>query len=376
MKLLINALSARRGGIFTYTLNLAKSVADSDIEVQIGSPPLLANAIGETALSIDVAHLGQARRLLWEQTVWRKIVRDFSPDVLFSSANFALFRSRLPQLLLMREGGLFNPYYLKHVFPQLSLKAQATTVLRRKVMIRSVRSATKVMFPSESLRDWVAAWEPSVAETGIVNHYGIDLSRFPMSPTRAPLDERALRLLYVSVYYPHKDPCTVSRAVSILRDQGISATADITMDEQECRLWSSGPPEYAELRRAEKRGYIQLGSVDYDSLKQRYHNASIFVFPSISETFGFPLVEAMACGLPIIAADTTINREICGPAALYHAPHDPESVAQRVHELATRPDLYSWLSSEGRMRAEKMFDWRRHLNKTVDILRDLGRGQS
>jgi glycosyltransferase involved in cell wall biosynthesis len=263
MKLLMNALSARRGGIFTYTLNLAKSIDDNEIDVCIGAPPHLASTIGPGSLTIDVSHMGPIRRLAWEQSVWRKIVKRESPDVLFSSANFALFASSVPQLLLMREGGLFNPYYLKSVFPQLGLRARMATVLRRQIMLYSVRSATRVMFPSESLRDWVADWEPSIAETGIINHYGIDLSRFTMGQDRPPLDRNRIKLLYVSVYYPHKDPCTLSRAVDALRDSGIGADATITMAEQEFDLWYSGRTDYEELTQSEQRGRVTLGSVDF-----------------------------------------------------------------------------------------------------------------
>ncbi|MEK9643958.1 MAG: glycosyltransferase family 1 protein [Alphaproteobacteria bacterium] len=372
----MNALSARRGGIFTYTLNLAKSIDDNEIDVCIGAPPHLASTIGPGSLTIDVSHMGPIRRLAWEQSVWRKIVKRESPDVLFSSANFALFASSVPQLLLMREGGLFNPYYLKSVFPQLGLRARMATVLRRQIMLYSVRSATRVMFPSESLRDWVADWEPSIAETGIINHYGIDLSRFTMGQDRPPLDRNRIKLLYVSVYYPHKDPCTLSRAVDALRDSGIGADATITMAEQEFDLWYSGRTDYEELTQSEQRGRVTLGSVDYDNLTEIYKTSSIFCFPSLSETFGFPLVEAMACGLPIVAADTTINREICGPIALYHTPGDPESLAARIRELIDRPCLYRWLSSEGRKRVEKNFDWRQHLGNMVEILKEMGTGRS
>lgn len=373
MKVLMNALSARRGGIFTYTRNLSNSIRDDDIEIQIGAAPALAEAIGERALSIDVSNMGPARRLAWEQSVWRRIVNSTDPDVLFSSANFALLGCKVPQLLLMREGGLFNPYYLTNIYPTLDLAARITTLMRRNLMIRSIKAATRVMFPSETLRDWVSGWVPEIAETGIVNRYGIDLTRFEITGPRPPLGDQPLKLLYVSVYYPHKDPCTLSRAVEMLCKSGTPAEAHITMEEAEFNLWSAGPQEYAELKRSEDRGEVKLGSVDYDELKRLYNSSSIFIFSSISETFGFPLVEAMACGLPVITADTMINREICGPAALYHTPQNPESLADRVRELAARPDLYQHLSREGRKRAEALFDLQRHLNGTIDNLRAIHR---
>jgi glycosyltransferase involved in cell wall biosynthesis len=373
MKVLVNALSAKRGGIYTYTRNLSRILDADGIDLTIAAPERLASLIGKRAMHFDAADYGPIQRLLWEQVSWRRIVRERDPDVLFSSANFALLNSPVPQLLLVREGGLFNPFYLKYVFPRLDPRIRLTTKIRRSLMIRSIRAATKVMFPSESLRDWVARWVPEIAETGIVNRYGIDLSRFSVARPRIVPDRRCVDLLYVSVFYPHKNPCTLSRAVPLLRAAGIGATACITMEEPEFRLWSSGDVEYEELRSAASRGEVTLGAIEYDLLAERYNSASVFMFPSVSETFGFPLVEAMACGLPVIAADTTINREICGPAALYHAPHDPASVARRVTELVERPDLYRWLSAAGRQRVSELFDWRQHFGRTAEILREIAR---
>ena len=102
-----------------------------------------------------------------------------------------------------------------------------------------------------------------------------------------------------------------------------------------------------------------------------YQTYDIFVFPSVSETFGFPLVEAMASGLPVIASDTLTNREICGPTALYYPPFDAEALAQRIQELRARPDLYRWLSEKGVERARLRFNLADHFDRLVTILERL-----
>src|SRR5512146_1422846 len=97
--------------------------------------------------------------------------------------------------------------------PELGIGLRIENILRRQMMLRSIRAATAVMFPSETLRDWVFSFCPDVANRGIVNSYGVDLSRFWSKQLAPPAADGPLRLLYVSVYYPHKDPQTLLEAV-------------------------------------------------------------------------------------------------------------------------------------------------------------------
>lgn len=372
MKVLVNALSARRGGIVTYTQNLARSFADLPLDAKIIGPPELAQG-QKNIVTRDVGKFSPLKRILWEQTAWRKYVKSFHPDILFSSANFALYNCPVPQLLLMREGGLFNPFYLRSIYPFLGNRIKIETRLRRHFMIRSMRAASTIMFPSETLRNWVASWVPDIADRFVVNSYGIDHSHFKTDQEIVVPKKDAVKLLYVSVYYPHKDPSTLSDAVLQLHQRGIDAHARITMASNEFHPWPSGARDLAKLQLAERDGQAKLGSIIYKDLPGIYHNADIFVFPSVSETFGFPLVEAMAAKLPVIAADTLINQEICGPIALYYNPSDATSLANRVEELLNRPDLYSWMAEGGEKRVKERFSWQGHAARLISILEDTAR---
>jgi glycosyltransferase involved in cell wall biosynthesis len=341
------------------------------LAAKIAVPPDLASTDPSATIAVEIGRYGAMRRFFWDQVVWRRTVYVEKPDVLFSSANFGLLNSPVRQLLLMREGGLFNPYYLDHVFPNLRLRTRQLHRLRRRLMQTSIRHADAVMFPSATLRDWVARFEPGVMPRAVVNSYGINLDRFiPREESQAGCGT-PVRLLYVSVYYPHKDPLTFARAIAILRSRGREATGRITMDRHEFGPWPNRIEEYETLLEHQRRGDITLGSVDSHALPSLYSASDIFVFPSISETFGFPLVEAMASGVPVIAADTLINREVCGPAALYFPPGEPAILAERINDLAERPELYRWLQSEGLQRARQRYSWNAHLTRLVGIFRKM-----
>ena len=117
MKVLVNALSAKKGGIVTYTKNLLTSLAEAGIDVTVAVPPEFKHPLKDRLLPIDTSHFSSARRFFWEQLAWRSIVKRQNPDVLFSAANFGLLNSPARQILLLREGGLFDPHYLANMAP-------------------------------------------------------------------------------------------------------------------------------------------------------------------------------------------------------------------------------------------------------------------
>ena len=111
MRLLVNALSARRGGILTYTRNLLASLVDRGIDITIAAPDEFMESAMENVRTFNIVRFTPLRRFMWEQLAWRKFVRQEEPDLLFSSANFGLLNCPVKQVLLLREGGLFDPFY-------------------------------------------------------------------------------------------------------------------------------------------------------------------------------------------------------------------------------------------------------------------------
>ena len=208
----------------------------------------------------------------------------------------------------------------------------------------------------------------------MVNSYGIDLDRFVPQSIEALAADGPVRLLYVSVYYPHKDPETLNQAVGLLQNEGIDASAHITMTKEEFQHWPCGDADYQSLVDGQKAGRVTLAPVPHRDLPATYGKYDLFIFPSVSETFGFPLVEAMACGLPVIAADTLTNREICGPAALYFPSFDAQALADRVKELRADPDLYRSIQQAGIARSQEKFNLSDHFDRLVTVLEQMGPG--
>ena len=103
MRLLVNALSARRGGILTYTRNLLSSLAERGLDITIAVPDEFADDEMENVRTFDIIRFSPLHRFAWEQIYWRKFVRDHAPDVLFSSANFGLLNRPVKLILLLHK---------------------------------------------------------------------------------------------------------------------------------------------------------------------------------------------------------------------------------------------------------------------------------
>jgi glycosyltransferase involved in cell wall biosynthesis len=97
-----------------------------------------------------------------------------------------------------------------------------------------------------------------------------------------------------------------------------------------------------------------LGRVSDEELAALYCGATCFVSPSLYEGFGLPLLEAMGCGTPCLAADIAVYREVGGDACLFADPHDPEAFAAAIVRLVEEPELRERCREAGRRRAAEL----------------------
>ena len=112
------------------------------------------------------------------------------------------------------------------------------------------------------------------------------------------------------------------------------------------------------------------GYIVNKDLPNIYNNAFAFLYPSLRESFGIPLLEAMACGTPVITSNTSSMPEIGGPYALLINPENPDEIADMMIRLEKDDDLYRQQEKVGIDRA-KLFSWKQTAESLLELYQDV-----
>jgi glycosyltransferase involved in cell wall biosynthesis len=383
---LINAVSAKSGGAATYLINLAAQLASASTphRFTMYAPQALAARMpsGAGRLSVIGTAIGSAswwQRLLWDQIVLRHIIKCRRVDLLVSSSDFGVLSAPCRQLLLVRNNLFFSASYESQVLIHHERLTRMLFHLRRAMVLASMRSSDAIMVASHAMREDMQRIKGCPGNHIMVNAFGVPLDRFIGPPVQqASQPPERFRLLYVSEYADYKNFTTLYRALQYLSNSEQKGIFLVTTADP----WQH--PSVASVSRNEDQRLSRdpsiapfvtnVGYVTYADVPALYRDCDAFVFPSIAESFGHPLVEAMASGRPVIAADTAVNREICGEAALYFEALDAKGLAESVLLLRNNPPLRARMSMAGRQRAEQSFDWRDHVKRLLACIDEVARG--
>jgi glycosyltransferase involved in cell wall biosynthesis len=118
-----------------------------------------------------------------------------------------------------------------------------------------------------------------------------------------------------------------------------------------------------------QRIHLFKGVVPRNDLPLFYNEADLFVFPSYYEGFGFPVLEALACGCPTITTNVSSLPEVSGDAAILVSPGDTSALSNAIFNLATDSDLRSDIGKKG-VRLAHGFSWSTTAQKTIDLLEE------
>ena len=204
-----------------------------------------------------------------------------------------------------------------------------------------------------------------------VVHHGVD-------PVFQPQPESVVRELrgrllapgerYLILHVGHsarrKNVEALYEAFGLLRERGVPARL--------VRVGGNPTPAQAGIIRRHGIGSFvtHIPHVDNRDLPPFYAAADVFVFPSLYEGFGIPLIEAMACGTPVVCSDWSLFREVCGDAALFADPRDAGALSDAILDVLERPELARRLGELGLERA-RAFTWERTARETLEVYREV-----
>jgi glycosyltransferase involved in cell wall biosynthesis len=118
-----------------------------------------------------------------------------------------------------------------------------------------------------------------------------------------------------------------------------------------------------------------IGHVPHEDLPAMFNLADVFVYPSLYEGFGIPVLEALACGTPVVTSNLSSIPEITGDCALLVPPADQGALTAALRRLLNEPELHQELSRCGPARAGQ-FTWERTARRTLAVYEQVLAGQT
>lgn len=241
---------------------------------------------------------------------------------------------------------------------------QLRMALYKFLMWWSHKKSKKIIVPSDYVRADVAKYHPFAADRLVVT---LEASEPPMA-VRAEKPSKAKEpyLLYVGRAFPHKNLETL-----------VKAFEKLLASQPELFLILAGKKEhyYEQLeefasKSPARSNIIFTGFVSDAELKWLYENAVAYTFPSLSEGFGLPGLEAMAHGCPVVSSNATCLPEVYQDAAIYFDPTDPADIAEKIQFLLDNEAAAKDLVARGKKLLPK-YSWRKMAEETQTVYQDL-----
>jgi len=348
-------------GLGRYAINLIRALdaLRGDLRVYTSSPHELADLRAKICRATKLARpergiSGHLMRLVWVQTVLR--ARAARVDVLLNTVPEAVIGARTPQITVIHD---LLPLYYPAEYPRQQYYF-------RSLVPRVLGSSRVVVADSESTRrDVIQSYGVAPDKVRVV-YPGYDPDTYLVNGVERPGDGGSY-LLYVGNLLPHKNVLCLLDALAIVRRR------------HPARLIIRGDGQLGYARavhhRVETLGLADAvtfqGYAAEQALRELYAGAACLVLPSLREGFGLPVLEAMACGTPVVTSATSSLPEVGGDAALRVDPHDAIELADAMYRVLTDRELRLDLRERG-LKWVRRFSWRRtaeQMSRLIDGVR-------
>ena len=391
--ILINALASTAGGGRTWLSNVLPrleriSPVGTEWTILVPSPELARYehlASERVRIRTVCTGGGLAGRWWWEQRGLRQMVKTAGIDLLVSVGNFALWRSPVPQILFNRSDLNFSAEFRADLLRRRKWGQLLGQIIKSILARISIDQATLNLVPTAAFGERIRSATGSDDLHFEVLPFGFDETLFEATQEltvdgiRRLSEERSVwRLLFVSHYNYFRNFETLLRALPELNRLALAQTGrsvELVLTTTIGRgivhggYDTSGAASLIESLKIER--YLQmLGEVPYGQLHHLYKVCDLFVCPSYSESFGHPLVEAMASGLPVATADLPVHREVGGEAVATFSPFDSADLAHCCAELLADESRRTRMRESGLARARD-FSWDRHVEDLVELTKRL-----
>lgn len=365
--LLAHTNSFRRAGVSNYTEALLHHLGHID---RVNRYTIYTTrGIDSTALDlppnfhVQPSHLPTINpriRIPWEQLIAPPLLRLNGAQVFHGVLNVAPLFCPVPSVITIHDLSIFSfpQTFRRHNRMYLTWSTRA-----------SARRAARILTVSEYTKQEVVRLLCIPPERVIVTHNACDERFVPPHPDdlaafrqREALPEQFI--LYVGTLEPRKNIPMLLEAYAQIADR---TEAPLIIGGGKGWLYDPIFAKAQSLGLADRIRFV--GFIPGEDLPLWYAAATVFVFPSLFEGFGMPLLEAMACGTPVVTTSSSSLPEVAGDAGLIVSPTDAEALGHALLQVLNTPTLRADLRERG-LRQVQRFSWHETAERTLQAYHD------
>ena len=355
---MLHLVPGETGGSEIYARNLLRALQEAgtaELVVFAAREAAGTFAPGVPVVEVPVPARKRVARVLAEQTRLPRAVRRARVDVLHNLFTTAPAVAGVPQVTT-----IYDLIYRTHPETHGSVLARGMALLARV----SARTSRRVLVPSEATKSDVVRYLGVAPEQVDVAYAGPGMPAVAVPARDEDLRERfhlgdEPLVLTVSAKRPHKNLARLLEALArvdaeprpVLVVPGYATPFEADLEEHARRLGIADDVRFC-------------GWVDDATLDGLYRAARCFVFPSLAEGFGLPVLEAMLRDTPVACSRATSLPEVAGEAALYFDPLDTAAIGRAIEQLLRDSELRERLVTAGRQQARR-FSWERTAEATL-----------
>jgi glycosyltransferase involved in cell wall biosynthesis len=369
MRVLINALGANMGGALRHLTNLLPALGEAAGGHVYDALVRASIEISSACDRIRLIRVSDAHARSFLQRTFSDLIGSAVSarryDVLVSLMNFGPIVCPVPHVLFQCNALYFSRPYRA----SLDVTSRAQLALRRRWTVEAMRFADTIVTPSAAMADLIREDSPALRGKSFRTLYhGFERTTLGDGRTSDPRITGFPKLLCVSHLARYKNYELLFQALALLKAEYPDIRLFLTFDRAD-RASDFDHYERMAARLDVLDRVTFLGRIDQNEIGGLLRAADVFVFSSRCESFGFPLLEAMGCGLPIAASDTAVHRELCKNAALYFHPDDARACAGSIRAiLEDRSRARSLTEQAAKVLGSFDWSWRRYAREFAGII--------
>ena len=363
-----------------YCMELVQGILKLDTEneytllIRPQGKKLIADNLELKAENLHIEVLDIPHYSLAEQTKLLKYLKEKKFDLVhFIQFNHPVrYRGRF--VVTIHDLTLFGHLHRKDIIKRLSFSA---------VMKSAVKNSSKIIAISKTTKDDILNCYHAPEDKIEVIYLAVDgkyNSRIKDSELRIKqfkdkYDISGEYFLYTGMWKKHKNLLRMLEAFCKFKQTTKSTIQMVIVGKKD----QNEPEIIAEINQINKnlaassykqKAIIATGFIEEEELPVSYAGAQAYIIPSLSEGFGLPPLEAMACGTPVLSSNVSAMPEILGEAPLYFNPYDVDDMAEKMQQVASDERLRASLSAAGLEQAKK-YDWQKTAEQTLGVYQEV-----